>query len=105
MAISLWLPDYVDPFQYVNILFDPQYANVGNIGRFDSPAYTARMRRAGRLQGPERYRAYGDLDVDLARDALPSAPISFFNEPTLVSDRVGCIVLRPTLDLTAACLR
>ena len=105
MAISLWQPDYVDPFQYVNLLFDPQYANVGNIGRFDSPTYTARMRRAGRLQGPERYRAYGDLDVDLARDALPSAPISFFNEPTLVSDRVGCIVLRPTLDLTAACLR
>jgi ABC-type oligopeptide transport system substrate-binding subunit len=105
LTVSLWAPDYADPFQYVNLLFDPQYANGGNIGRFDSPAYTARMRRAGRLQGPERYRAYGDLDVDLARDALPSAPISFFNEPTLVSDRVGCIVLRPTLDLTAACLR
>jgi hypothetical protein len=27
------------------------------------------------------------------------------SEPTLVSKRVGCIVLRPVLDLTAACLR
>ena len=105
LTIALWQPDYADPFQYVNFLFDPRYANVGNIGRFDSPTYTARMRRAGRLQGNERYRAYGDLDVELARDAVPSAPISFFNEATLVSDRVGCIVLRPTLDLTAACLR
>ena len=44
------------------------------------------MRSAGRLQGNERYRAYGDLDVELARDAVPSAPINFLNEATLVSN-------------------
>jgi len=105
MTIGLWQPDYGDPFQFVNVLFDPRYVEVGNFGSFNSRAYTARMRRAGHLQGDERYRAYGDLDVALARGAAPSAPITFFNEATLVSDRVGCIVLRPTLDLTASCLK
>ena len=31
--------------------------------------------------------------------------VDFLNEPTLVSKRVGCIVLRPVLDLTAVCLK
>jgi len=105
LTLAPWLPDYADPFQYVNALFDPQYLQLGNIGRFDSPTYTTRMRQAGHLQGAARYRAYGDLDVALARDGVPSAPFAFSNEATLVSGRVGCLVLRPTLDLTAACLK
>jgi len=105
LAVIHWLPDFVDPFQYTNVLFDPQFANVGNAGRFDSSRFTSQMRHAARLSGPDRYRAYADLDVRLARDAAPSAPISFLNEPTLVSKRVGCVVLRPALDLAAVCLK
>jgi hypothetical protein len=33
------------------------------------------------------------------------AAVDFLKEPTLVSNRVGCIVLRPVLDLTAVCLK
>ena len=62
------------------------------------------MRAAARLQGDARYRAYGKLDARLARDPAPLAALFFFNEMTLVSKRVGCVVLRPWLDLTAACL-
>jgi ABC-type transport system substrate-binding protein len=105
LTIIHWIPDFVDPFQYTNLLFDPQFASIGNFGRFDSRTFNSQMRRAGRLWGAERYRAYADLDVRLARDAAPSAPISFLNEPTLVSKRVGCVVLRPVLDLTAVCLK
>jgi hypothetical protein len=75
------------------------------VGHFNSPTYRRLMRQAARIRGPRRYRVYGELDVRLARDAAPSAAISFLNEPTLVSKRVGCVVLRPVLDLTAACLR
>jgi hypothetical protein len=53
----------------------------------------------------ERDRAYGELDIRLARDAAPLVALSIINEATLVSKRVGCIVLRPVLDLTAVCLR
>lgn len=105
LALLNWVPDFIDPFQYTNLLFDPQFASIGNVGRFDSRAFNSQMRHAARLWGAERYRAYADLDVRLARDAAPSAPISFLNEPTLVSKRVGCVVLRPTLDLTAVCLK
>ena len=105
LVLILWAPDFVDPFQFINELFDPQFTLTGNVGRFDSATYNPLMRRAARLRGPERYRAYGELDVRLAGEAAPSAPISYFNEPTLVSKRVGCIVLRPALDLTAVCLK
>jgi ABC-type transport system substrate-binding protein len=103
---TLWAQAFFDPYTYVNELFDtPVSRGGGNLGRFDSSTYDRLMRRAARLQGPERYRAYGELDVRLARDAAPSVAISFLSEPTLVSARVGCIVLRPVLDLTAVCLK
>jgi peptide/nickel transport system substrate-binding protein len=105
LVLTVWASDFVDPFQFINVLFDPQFVLTGNVGRFDSRSYTSRMRETARLQGAERYRAYGELDVRMARDAAPSAPLSFFNEATLVSKRVGCVVLRPTLDLTAVCLK
>lgn len=60
---------------------------------------------AARLQGDARYRAYGQIDVQLARDAVPMVAVANDSEATLVSKRAGCIVLRPALDLTAACLR
>jgi peptide/nickel transport system substrate-binding protein len=105
IAPLLWAPDYIDPYSYVNLLFDGRFAGQTNTASFDSRVYNRLMRRAGRLRGSERYRAYGQLDVRLARDAAPLAAIDVFNEPTLVSKRVGCIVLRPALDLTAACLK
>ena len=56
-------------------------------------------------QSRDRDRAYGALDVRLARDAAPLAALDVLSEVTLVSARVGCIVLRPVLDLTAVCLK
>jgi hypothetical protein len=63
------------------------------------------MRRAARLQGAARYRAFGNLDVTLARDAAPIAVFGYERAPTLVSKRAGCIILRPLLDLTVVCLK
>ena len=105
IALVLWSPDYLDPYAYINRLLDARFIGGTNLARFDSPKYNRLMRAASRLQGSARYRAYGKLDVELARDAAPLVPIEFFDEPTLVSKRVGCIVLRPALDLTAACLK
>ena len=102
LAISLWVPDFSDPSTYLNDLFDSR--SEVNIGHFRSTTFDRLLRKAARLQGLSRYRAYGELDIRLAR-AAPSAPISIWTEPTFVSKRVGCIVLRPALDLTAACLK
>jgi hypothetical protein len=43
--------------------------------------------------------------VELARDVAAIAATAYINEPTLVSKRVGCLLLRPALDLAAACLK
>jgi peptide/nickel transport system substrate-binding protein len=106
LALALWQPAYVDPFAYLNQLWDGQYIGGTNFTRFSSSAYNQQMRRTARLRHDgRRNRAYGALDVRLAREAAPAAAIDFLREPTLVSKRVGCIVLRPVLDLTAVCLK
>jgi peptide/nickel transport system substrate-binding protein len=105
LAFGLWSPSYIDPFAYVNLLFDARFAGGTNFSRWASGAYDREMRRAARLpEGRSRSRAYADLDARLARGPAPIAPVDFLKEPTLISDRVGCVVLRPVLDLTAVCL-
>jgi peptide/nickel transport system substrate-binding protein len=105
IAFGLWSPSYIDPYAYINLLFDRQFIGGTNFARFGSSTYDQQMRKAARLpQARDRSSAYGALDVRLARDAAPLAAVDFLNEPTLVSKRVGCIVLRPVLDLTAVCL-
>jgi peptide/nickel transport system substrate-binding protein len=109
IARAAWAPDHLDPYTYLNLLFDGQFADENNVSHFDDRTYNRLLRRAARLRGQARYRAYGALDVRLAREAAPSVAIDYQNQPTLVSGRVDprCIVLRPlsALDLTAVCLK
>jgi len=71
-----------------------------------SPKYAGRFAEASRLPyGPERNRAYGQLDVDLTRDVAPAVAYSFDTAMTLVAPRIGCVVVNPWLDLAAVCLR
>jgi peptide/nickel transport system substrate-binding protein len=100
-----WAADYVDPYSFTNSLLDGRFIGENNAAHFNSPKYNALMRRAAGLQGDARYQAYGRLDVQLARDAAPLVAVAYDNQATLVSKRVGCIVLRPALDLAAACLK
>jgi peptide/nickel transport system substrate-binding protein len=106
IAFGLWSPSYIDPFAYINLLFDRRFVGATNFTRFVSTPVNKQMRRAARLpQGSDRNSAYATLDVRIARDLAPAAPVDFLNEATLVSERVGCIVLRPVLNLTAVCLK
>jgi len=105
-----WAADYSDPYAYLNVLFDGrQLGRPGNLNYsyFNSALYNRLLYRASRLRGAARYRTYGRLDVQLARDAAPILPYSVGNEVTFVSARVDrrCIVLRPDLDLAAVCLK
>jgi peptide/nickel transport system substrate-binding protein len=92
----------------LNLLFDGRtigQPGFGNYSYFNSPKYNGLLEHASRLSGPARYRAYGRLDVDLARNAAPAVAYGYVNVLTLVSKRVGCIVVNPYLDLAAACLK
>ena len=106
LAFGLWTPSYIDQFAYINLLFERRFLGTTNFSRFVSPPVNKQMLRASRLpQGTVRDSAYTALDVRLARDLAPAAAVDVLNEATLVSNRVGCIVLRPVLDLTAVCLK
>jgi peptide/nickel transport system substrate-binding protein len=99
---------YYDPYELLNLLFDGRLIGTlvsSNLAHFNSPKYNALLTAASRLTGPARYRAYGKLDVDLARNAAPVAVYLSENASTFVSKRVGCLVLRPWLDLAAVCLK
>jgi ABC-type transport system substrate-binding protein len=96
-----WQAAYSDPREML-VLFDGRRVNYS---RFNSLRFNRLLDDAARLSGAERYRAYGRLDVQLARDAAPAIPYAVFNEWVFVSKGVGCIVLNPRLDLTAVCLK
>ena len=109
IAWVVWAPDYLDPYTYINTLLEGRSVKVSgntNWAHLDAPKYNRLMARTARLRGRARARAYGKLDVELARDAAPMVAYAFTKEPTLVSGRVGCVVLRGGyFDLTAACLK
>ena len=106
IALMVWTPNLPDPQAYLNLLLDSHHVGGTNVAGFTSAAHDGALRRAARVpQASQRQLAFGSLDVRLARDAAPLAALSVLNEPTFVSERVGCIVLRPSLVLTAVCLK
>ena len=107
LAFFAWVPDYQDPFAYLNVLFHSRFIGTSNFSGFNQPRYNRLLEDAARRRGIARERAYANLDVQLARDAAPIVPIDFLKEATFVSKRVDprCLVLRPALDLVAVCLK
>jgi peptide/nickel transport system substrate-binding protein len=99
-----WLSEIPEP-SILNDLFHGARSPGPNYSRLDSPSFNRRLERAARLTGARRYREYGGLDVELARDAAPAVAYAYDNALTLVSERVGCVVVNPYLDLAAACLK
>jgi peptide/nickel transport system substrate-binding protein len=97
--------DFYDPYAFLNLYFESRFIGRTNSSNLRSATWDRRLRRASRLRGKERLRTYGRLDAELVRDVAPVVPVTYISEPTLVSKRVGCILLRPALDLAAACIK
>jgi ABC-type oligopeptide transport system substrate-binding subunit len=93
MTVESWLADYADPFDFIDILLNGkniQDANNNNYAYFDDPAYVKKMNAAAALSGPARYKAYGNLDVDLSLNAVPWVARANGNARIFVSSHVGC---------------
>jgi peptide/nickel transport system substrate-binding protein len=106
LALVLWTPNLPDPAAFVDLLLSGRLPGRATLPRFESSDLYRAMQQAGSISDAKaRLRAYGEVDVRVMREDAPVAPLGVINEATLVSDRVGCIVLRPALDLTAVCLR
>jgi ABC-type transport system substrate-binding protein len=101
-------PDYLDPAAMLNVLLDGRQIGKPtsyDFARFNSAAFNAALSRADRLTGAARFRAYGRLDVEIARTEAPLAAYSNDAVFNFVSERVGCLRFAPYLDLAAVCLK
>lgn len=103
LGFATWTPDFDDPYGVLNVQLDGQFIGATNWSRFDSSKFNRLLRRAALLQGEARLRAYGKLDVQIAREEAPMVAVDVFTSPTLVSKRVGCI--GRSFDLAAVCLK
>jgi peptide/nickel transport system substrate-binding protein len=108
MAWIGWQTVFPDPGAFLDQLFDGRAIGKpgnANYSYFNSPKWNRALYRALRLSGNTRYRAYGRLDVDLAREEAPAVAYSVDNALTFVSSRTHCVIANPYLDLAAICLK
>jgi len=110
LAEGFWRPEYPDPYGVLERLLGGgsiERTENANIAYFHDPSVDRELERVSRLEGPDRYRAFGELDVRLARDLAPIAAYATLNARAFVSARVGCVRFHPVygLDLAALCLR
>ena len=106
LAFVVWAPNSPDPHEYLSLLLELHLQGGETLTRARAQLARAALTRAARLPpGRARNLAYAEVDEMIARDIAPVAPLSVLNEATLVSERVGCLALRPALDLAAACLK
>jgi ABC-type transport system substrate-binding protein len=98
MFLIGWLADYPDPFDFINVLLDGnniQDANNSNYAYLNNPTYNKRMKDAAKLSGDARYKAYGQLDIDLMRNLAPWAPLSNGNTREFISSRITNYIYHP----------
>jgi peptide/nickel transport system substrate-binding protein len=102
--------DYPDPYDFLQLVDGRQIEseNNGNLSYFSSPRYDRQISAANRLPpGQRRYRAFGKLDVSIAREASPMVALFHTDTAILVSKRVGCLAFNGVFpfDLAAVCLK
>jgi ABC-type transport system substrate-binding protein len=106
-----WIADYADPFDFINILLAGDKitkTNNVNLAQFNDPKYNKLMAQAALLTGNKRYATYGQLDINISRNAAPWATTNDANTREFVSKNIGCYVYQPIIgeiDLAAACIK
>jgi ABC-type transport system substrate-binding protein len=106
MALFLQDTDSADPGRFLGNLFAQKSFYRGE-SSLQSPAYQRKLDAAGRLYGPRRYLAWGELDADLARNAAPAAAFGSDTYHDFFSARMGCQIYHPLygMNLAALCIR
>ena len=98
-----WVANFPDPAGMLPVMLDGESVPYP---AFDDPAYQRRLTDTERLTGPERYVAYGKLDIDLARNAAPLLAYGNSSTSDFLSARIGCETYGIYgLDLAALCIK
>ena len=105
-----WVADYADPYDFIDVLLNGKNiheANNNNYSYFNDPKFIRKMEAAASMTGSKRFQAYGNLDVDLSRNAVPWAARANSNDRVFISGRVGCYMFSPVYqtNLAAMCVK
>jgi len=110
-AIGGWGWDYPDPYDFLNVFFDGNNihdANNNNLSYFNDKSVNAQLEKAASLSGDARYKAYGQLDITIAKDYAPHANLYHPTFRDYLSKRMdpSCYVFMPIYgvqDLATEC--
>jgi peptide/nickel transport system substrate-binding protein len=93
LGVSMgWCSDYPDPYDWINILLygkSIQAENNVNYSYFNEAKWNRKMEAAARLVGPKRLAVYGQLDIDIMKQAAPMAIERTYNNRYIFSNRVN----------------
>jgi ABC-type transport system substrate-binding protein len=88
-----WCSDYPDPYDWINILLHGgksiQAENNVNYSYFNDPKWNKKMENAAKLVGPNRLKVYGQMDLDVMKQAAPMAVERTYNNRYIFSNRVN----------------
>jgi ABC-type oligopeptide transport system substrate-binding subunit len=101
LTLEGWHMDYFDPYDFIFLLDGSTIRPANNVdfSYFNSPAYNRKIAAAASLVGQARYRAFGNLDIDLAKNVAPLASYITDNTRILVSKSTGCVAYHPVFEL------
>jgi oligopeptide transport system substrate-binding protein len=106
ITLEGWHSDYFDPYNFIFLLDGTTIRpnNNVNFSYFNSSAYNTKIARAAGMVGTARYRAFGNLDIDLARNAAPLASYITDNSRFYFSSRVRNFFYQPLYELDLAAI-
>jgi ABC-type transport system substrate-binding protein len=97
-ALGGWNQDYPDPYDFLNVLLSGDFIhenNNNNLAYFSDPGMNKKMNDANKLSGDARYKAYGQIDLDITKNHAPWVSYDNRNERELVAKRVGGYLFQP----------
>jgi ABC-type transport system substrate-binding protein len=108
LVASGWTADYPDPYAFLNVLLDgntirDQYN--ANQCYFNEPAYNLRLEAAARRLPPQRYREYGELDLEIMQVAAPLVATDYRTKRDFVAKRVRGAFQHPLYGVDLGALR
>jgi len=97
-VIAGWNQDYPDPYDFLDILLNGNNIhddNNNNIAYFDNKAINAKLVAANKKIGAARYKAYGDLDLEITKNHAPWAAYDNRNQREFISAKIGGYLFQP----------
>jgi peptide/nickel transport system substrate-binding protein len=97
-ALAGWNQDYPDPYDFLDVLLNGNNIhdqNNNNLAYFSNAAMNRKLDAANKLSGDARYKAYGNLDVEISAKHAPWASYDNRNSREFVSKRMGGYLFQP----------